>query len=262
MNFEIFYESITGYKNKAKNKESQDFFKYKKLDKGIICSIGDGHGINRCMYSQKGSELACSAFMNVIEDLYENIKNDSEEIQVNRVKSMIENKSIQRKIQDTWRDYVKNHFIKHIPNVYNIDYILYGTTLIGVLITNKIKLYMQIGDGNILEVSKDIEIIEYNKKNKVRGILNSMYLDDAYLYIDIKFDTLENEDLKSVVLFSDGFTNSFRNFDNLSDSISKTVEVYKKSVFSRYNLKKQYKNYLEYLTLNKSKDDITIAFIF
>ncbi|MBW4872448.1 MAG: protein phosphatase 2C domain-containing protein, partial [Paeniclostridium sp.] len=135
-------------------------------------------------------------------------------------------------------------------------------TLIGVLITNKMKLYMQIGDGNILEVSKDIEIIEYNKKNKVRGVLNSMYLDDAYLYIDIKFNILENEDLKSVVLFSDGFTNSFGSLINLSESISSTIEGYKKSVFSRYNLKKQYKNYLEYLTLNKSKDDITIAFIF
>ena len=89
-----------------------------------------------------------------------------------------------------------------------------------------------------------------------------MYLDDAYLYIDIKFNILENEDLKSVVLFSDGFTNSFGSLINLSESISNTIEGYKKSVFSRYNLKKQYKNYLEYLTLNKSKDDITIAFIF
>lgn len=261
MKYDVFCSSVVGYKNKMKNKKSQDYLKYKKLDDGIICAIGDGHGISRCRYSDKGSEFACNACIDVLYELYKTLSEFDELEQYEFIKKVKTDQTIELEIQNTWRNYVVNHYKKNVPNVYKVDYILYGTTLIGVLITDKIKLYVQIGDGNIVEYGETIKIIRYNKISKLDGVLNSMYLNDAYRYIDLKIDFNCIENLNSIVLFSDGFTNSFNNFNELNFSITNTLNEYGKNIFTRYNLPKQYKLYLEYLTLNKSKDDISIIFI-
>lgn len=261
MKYNVFCSSVTGYKNKIKNKKSQDYLKYKKLDGGIICAIGDGHGISRCRYSDKGSEFACNACIDVLYELHKTIKNFDEEEQYKFLKKIEKDKAIEIAIQNAWRNYVINHYKKNIPNVYKVDYILYGTTLIGILLTDKIKIYLQIGDGNIVEYGETINVIRYNKNNKVSGVLNSMYLEDAYRYIDLKIDFKSIEKLNSIVLFSDGFTNSFNDFDELNKSIKYALKECEKNVFTRYNLDAQYKKYLEYLTLNKSKDDISIIFV-
>lgn len=261
MNYDVFCSSVVGYKNKIKNKGSQDYLKYKKLENGIICAIGDGHGIDRCKYSHKGAEFACNACIDILHDLYDELSNYDEKELNKLIKDINKENYIQVSIQNRWRKYVINHFRKKVPNVYKIDYVLYGTTLIGVLITNKIKLYLQIGDGDIVEYLNEFNLIDYNKKNKVNGVLNSMYLDDAYKYIDLKISFSNLEKLDSIVLFSDGFTNSFKNYDELNKSLTSTIREYRKNVFTRYNIDIQYKKYLQYLTINKSKDDISIIFI-
>jgi serine/threonine protein phosphatase PrpC len=261
MRYDVFCSSVIGYKNKIKNKGSQDYLKYKKLEDGVICAIGDGHGINRCKYSHKGSEFACNACIDVLYDLYLNIRDINEDKLNQLIKSINKEKSIQISIQNRWRKYVINHYKSIIPNVYKVDYILYGTTLIGTLITDKIKVYLQIGDGNIIQYLDEFKIISYNKDNKVDGVLNSMYLDDAYKYIDLKIEFNYPNKIDSIVLFSDGFTNSFNSYYELNKSLLYTIKEYRKNVFTRYNIDTQYKEYLENLTLNKSKDDISIIFI-
>lgn len=261
MKYDIFSSSTVGYKNKLKNKGSQDYLIYKKLENGVICAIGDGHGIRRCKYSYKGSEFACNACIDILTDLYNNIKNLDEDNLETVIKELKENQIIEKSIQKKWREYVIDHFKTKIPNVYDIDYVLYGTTLIGVLITNNIKLYLQIGDGDIIEYGNEFNLVEYTKESKVKGVLNSMYLDDAYKYIDLKIEKVNKSDVDSIVLFSDGFTNSFRTYKDLDDNLKYTINQYKKNVFTKYNLKKTYKKYLETLSTNNSKDDISIIFI-
>ena len=168
---------------------------------------------------------------------------------------------LEKNIQNKWREYVIDHYKTKIPNVYDVDYVLYGTTLIGVLVTNNIKLYLQIGDGDIVEYVNDFNLVDYTKENKVKGVLNSMYLDDAYKYIDLKIDIVKKLEVDSIVLFSDGFTNSFTNYKGIDDNLKYTINQYRKNVFTKYNLKKTYKKYLDNLSVNNSKDDISIIFI-
>lgn len=260
MQYDIFSAYIVGYKNKIKNSKSQDYLMYKKLNDGVICSIADGHGIKRCKYSHIGSEFACKSCLEVLSDLYEDI-NKNIDIDI-FIKGLIESNEIQMKVQSKWRKRVVKHFKDNIPNVYNIDYVLYGTTLLGVLVTDKIKLYLQIGDGNIVEYNNKFNLINYEKESKIKGIVNSMYLDDAYKYIDLKISKINNkEQLDSIILFSDGFTNSFKNYKELNKNLTYTIKQYRKNVFTKNNLKKTYKKYLDILSMNNSKDDISIIFI-
>lgn len=261
MKYDIFSSNTVGYKNKLKNKGSQDYLIHKKLENGVVCAIGDGHGIRRCKYSYKGSEFACKACVDILTDLYSNIENLDDDTLETVIKELKENKSLEKNIQNKWREYVIDHYKSKIPNVYDVDYVLYGTTLIGVLVTNSIKLYLQIGDGDIVEYVNDFNLVDYTKENKVKGVLNSMYLDDAYKYMDLKIDIVKKLKVDSIVLFSDGFTNSFTNYKGIDDNLKYTINQYRKNVFTKYNLKKTYKKYLDNLSVNNSKDDISIIFI-
>lgn len=261
MKYNIFSSSVVGYKNKFKNKGSQDYLTYKNLEDGVICAIGDGHGIRRCKYSYKGSEFACNACIDILTDLYVKIKDTDENSLEKLVEELRENESIQKNIQQKWRQYVIEHYKTKIPNVYDVDYVLYGTTLIGVLLVNNTKLYLQIGDGDIVEYTNQFNLVKYNKDSKVYGVLNSMYLDDAYKYIDLKIDIINKSDIDALVMFSDGFTNSFKTYKELSNSLRYTINQYRKNVFTRYNVNKTYKKYLEMLSTNNSKDDISIIFV-
>lgn len=261
MKYDIFSSSVVGYKNKLKDKGSQDYLRCENLEDGVICAIGDGHGIRRCKYSYKGSEFACNACIDILTDLYIKIRNTDENSLENLVEELRKDESIQKNIQQKWRQYVIEHYKTKVPNVYDIDYVLYGTTLIGVLLTKKFRIYLQIGDGDIIEYTNHFNLIEYNKDSKVYGVLNSMYLDDAYKYIDLKIDTINKQDIDALVMFSDGFTNSFRTYNELSESLRYTINQYRKNVFTRYNVNKEYKKYLESLSRNNSKDDISIIFV-
>lgn len=256
MDYSIFERNIIGYKNRIKLKGSQDYSYCKKYKDSIIVAIADGHGISRCMFSHIGSEFACKACLEVLTELYDNLKGEC----VN-LSDILDKEDIQINIQNIWREKVNNHYKQIIPNAYKMDYISYGTTLIGALITEKFNLYLQIGDGNILEYENNqFNLIKYKKKNKVKGVVNSMYLDDAYKYIDvtIKFNDKQK---KSIVLFSDGYTNSFNSYNQLFNDTYNTILNYKKNVFTKYNIIKGYTKHLEYLTTNKSKDDISIIFV-
>ncbi|MDO7206389.1 hypothetical protein Q5M85_22075 [Paraclostridium bifermentans] len=74
-----------------------------------------------------------------------------------------------------------------------------------------------------------------------------MYLDDAYKYIDLKIEKVNKLDVDSIVLFSDGFTNSFRTYKDLDDNLKYTINQYRKNVFTKYNLKKHTKIFRNFI---------------
>lgn len=263
MNYNILTQNTVGYKNIIRNKKSQDYMTHKVYKNGIIVAIADGHGIERCKYSHKGAKFACESCVEVLEEIYESInEEDNKANKDTLINNILLTQYIEKKIQSKWREKVYNHHIKKIENVYKIDYIAYGTTLIGSLITEDLNIYIQIGDGNILISERSrLNILKYSKKNKRKSIVNSMYLDDAYEYIDVKLKYNDPKEKRSIVLFSDGYTNSFKTYNELIDTTYNTIINYNKNVFSRYNIIKNYNKYLEYLTINKSKDDISIIFL-
>jgi len=70
------------------------------MENGVICAIGDGHGIRRCKYSYKGSEFACNACIDILTDLYNNIKNLDEDNLETVIKELKEKQSYWR----YWKD--------------------------------------------------------------------------------------------------------------------------------------------------------------
>ncbi len=251
MNYNIFECSVVGYKNVLKNLNSQDYLDYKILDNAIICTVADGHSGEFFKYSDIGSKIACKCSIKILEEL---INMDEENIL-----KLLENETIQRRIFDQWMDLVENDYKKNKPRVYKPQYLKYSTTLVSILITDKFRLYLKIGDGEIVIKSNDMykSII----KTKYKQIVDSLGRDDSYKNIMYHIEKSSELKVDNIILFTDGYENSFENNEKLYKSLDSTIKKYNKNVFSKELLKIEYKDYLNNLSKYESYDDISIIFI-
>ena len=117
---------------------------------------------------------------------------------------------------------------------------------------------MKLGDGDIL-------LKKHNKIEKAlpaykKNIVESMSQEKSYEKIIYKIEKNE-KDTSDIIIFSDGFENSFVSYDDMIEDINNTIIKYKKSIFSKYLLEKNYDKHLIKLSENRSLDDISIIFI-
>lgn len=250
MNFYVFNKSIVGYKNKINNKSSQDYLEIESMPEGLICTIADGHSGDFFTYSHKGSKFACKAAIEVIKKY---INKDMNEIEI-----LLKEKVLQKEICDKWRYLVSLDMKENLPSVFKYNTFKYGTTLLLVLIKENYILYMKLGDGDILlkKHNKIENALPVYKKN----IVESMSQEKSYEKIIYKIEKNE-KDTSDIIIFSDGFENSFVSYDDMIEDINDTIIKYKKSIFSKYLLEKNYDKHLIKLSENRSLDDISIIFI-
>ena len=250
MKISIFSKSIVGYKNKIKNRSSQDYLKCENINNGVICAIADGHSGEFFTKSDKGSKFACEAAIEVLKK-YE-YKNKNE------MKSLIEDKSLQVEIYNKWREFVSQDMKNNLPMIFKYNYFKYGTTLLITMIKDDYIFYLKLGDGEILiknnnNISKVLP--SYNK-----GIVDCLAEENAYYKMICKIINFENS-ISNIIIYSDGFENSFNLYGNMINEIDNTLIKYNKNIFLKNQLEKNYNEYLSNLSENGSLDDISIIFI-
>lgn len=250
MNYDVFIGSAIGYKNILKKRKSQDYIDYKLYENGAICAVADGHSTSYFKYSDKGSELACKAS---IEILKEYINEDKD-----FVKNELDKFNIQKKIYIRWMELVNEHFKSINPVVFKTQYIKYSTTLLSILVTGNFILFLKLGDGDIIIENSN----KYEKKinNSNIGVVQAFGRSNSYINMKYKLEDVNNYKNSNIILFTDGYGNSFENDINLYKSLEKTINKYNKNVFSRFLLEQNYDKYLSKLSKDASFDDISIIF--
>lgn len=249
---DIFKASIVGYKNKIKGCKSQDYVDYKYIDRGVICAVADGHSTNFFKYSDVGARLACKVCIEVLEEYSNNLEGLS---------IKLDEGILQKQIQDKWMMYVEQHYKKSNPIVRKTEELKYSTTLIGALITDRFTLYLKIGDGCIVEKSNNEYRSIINTEQKT--IVDSLGRENSYTNImySLNKNIEANKDNDWIILFTDGYENSFASSEDLYKSLDTTISKYSKNIFSKARLNGTYKNYLNKLSKERSHDDISIIFI-
>ncbi len=249
MGYEVFVEKVIGDKNLIQGIGAQDFIQYKLQNNSLICSVADGHSTPFFKYSDRGARLACKSSIDVLTSY---INKD-----INELKIDLNNYKIQKEIHDRWIELVDNDYKSFKPIVFKTEFIKYSTTLLSIMVTNEYVLYLKLGDGDIIVKKNGI----YNKliKTKQKGFVNALGKNNAYknMYYYIDKNNLEN-----IILFTDGYENSFINDNQLFSDLESTIQLYNKDVFSRNTLIKSYKNHLKFLSDSTTKDDSSIAYIF
>lgn len=251
MRYELFSSSVVGYKNILNNSKSQDFIDYKRYKNAVICAVADGHSTSFFKYSGIGAEFACKACIEILEKYVD-------ETEAN-VKVALDERIIQKQIYSRWMDLVNKDYTKNNPIVFRTQYIKYSTTLVATLINENFILYLKIGDGDIVIKSEN----KYQRVIKTvnKNVVDSLGRFNAYDHMNYKLYSAEEYKNSNIILFTDGYENSFNNDRDLFDSLDKTMYKYNKNIFSRGLLNKDYKKYLNNLSKNCSLDDISIIFI-
>lgn len=248
---EIFSASIVGYKNKINRNQSQDYVDYKLVKNGAIFTVADGHSTSYFKYSDVGAKYACKAAIDVLEELDDNIEN---------ITDMLREGTIQKSIYSKWMDMVNEHYKKTKPVVYKTEYIRYSTTLLASLVTDTFKMYLKLGDGGIVENYDNNfkKILDLPQKT----IVDSLGRDEAYrsMVYDLKPIDRKVDKPNWIILFTDGYENSYDSEKEVFESLQITITKYNSNIFSKARLISNYKNYLNKLSKDISKDDISIIF--
>ncbi|MCC3867037.1 protein phosphatase 2C domain-containing protein [Terrisporobacter mayombei] len=250
MKFSVFSKSVVGYKNIIKNKSSQDYLKFENIEDGLICAVADGHSGEFFTNSDLGSKFACEVTIEILK------KYADEDI--SKIEELLDNETLQKEICNGWRVLVEQDMKKSLPAVFKYNYFVYGTTLLGVMIKNDYIIYLKLGDGDIL-IKQDNNIKKvlpsYNK-NIVDCLAEEMAY-DKMIYKVIRYDM----NISNIIIYSDGFENSFGSYKSMVNEIDNTLIKYNKNIFSKMKLEKNYDKELSNLSKNGSLDDISIIFV-
>jgi len=215
-----------------KNKKSKTNELYAGLDKDIyILSVADGHGSESCPYSQTGSQIAINVFSDLMAEFCIKYKENMESLRtyLNREADT----RIAKAIDNEWKKRVLNQYKLKMGKDKESSpilicgekdkeavYKMYGTTLLGLVITKEFTFAFQLGDGDICYVD-DTGVKTVLKSEKILGVeTHSLSKRDAWKNA---VSRVLNRDTEEQVPFmymltTDGMANSYVSEDEFYKS--------------------------------------------
>lgn len=268
----IYGESVQGASHKRSGKVCQDSHRIDLNKDVVIMSVADGHGSDACPYSKTGSIIAVNVFFSVMNNYYNIFKKNR-----NGMKKLIRflNREGELKVAQTIeREWKRRVYKQHtnrkreLPIDINgkIDkesiYRLYGSTLIGMVITKDFIFSFQIGDGDICLISRDG--IEYMlQSDKLLGIeTHSLCKKDSWkkAITSIKMRTSTRANNYLYMLSSDGVSNSYRTQMEFEYACKEYFEVVEKYGFEI--IEDNLEDWLSETTEDGCGDDASIVFAY
>ena len=241
-------------------------------DKIAIVSVADGHGSSKCPRSDRGSMIAVNSFYEVMKN-YLKVYGDDETGLSNLI-TFLNREGDMRFAQDVceeWQARVKQSFYKNKvdgmtdedgnikwPSVFS----LYGTTLLGMLVTDSFVFSFQIGDGDISVVLKD-EVAPLVEPEKFLGTeTHSLSKPDAWrkAVASVRRREMESKEPYMYILSTDGFANSYTS----DEEYQKTCKDYLQMIqeHGAETVQANLKNWLTETSELGCGDDITVVMVY
>ena len=241
-------------------------------DKIAIVAVADGHGSAKCPRSDRGSMIAVNSFYKVMKSYLKAYGEEQEG--ASNLLTFLNREGDMRFAQDVceeWQARVKQSFYKNkVDGMTDADgnikwssvLSLYGTTLLGMLITDSFVFSFQIGDGDISIVTKD-EVEPLVEPEKFLGTeTHSLARTDAWrkAVSSVHRREMEREESYMYILSTDGFANSYT-----SDAeYQKTCRDYLQMIqeYGAGTVQLNLKNWLTETSELGCGDDITVVMIY
>ena len=169
--------SVRGASHIRKGTECQDSCRVESLsDSAAVIAAADGHGSDSCPFSSIGAKIAVEVFCSSMKEILGSFEGSS--YMLRSYLSREGNMKIPESIETEWKRCVMLDHIRNgrEPLVSEPDadgangvYKLYGTTLLGLLITTEFVFAFQSGDGDI--VMADRNGVQYAvESEKILGV--------------------------------------------------------------------------------------------
>lgn len=266
----VFGESVQGASHVRNGRECQDSLKKVEKDENtVILAVADGHGSDSCPYSKTGSYVAVNVFCKILGDYLETYAGQPKML-LTFLKREGDTKVAQA-IDAEWKRRIlkihancKREVISDAEGNKDKEsiYKMYGSTLLGLVITNEFLFAFQLGDGDIVKVS-DTGVQNIIEADKILGTETHSLSKAESWRKAITFTKKEEEDERESVMYmlsSDGLANSFKN----DDEFKKTCNDYY-ALLKEYGVKAvsdQLKTWLGETSELGCGDDITALFAY
>jgi len=225
----VIGKSICGASHLRRGLPNQDAIRWLP-ESGIglpsILAVSDGHGSARCFRSQIGASLAVKTATEVVREF---LNGQPSLTQLSIIKRTAEERLPQALVR-RWREAVaedirKNPFSRDELNLLESEtgpatrqtleanrLLAYGATLLTTLVTESFILYLQLGDGDILTVSKVGAVTRPLPEDRrlFANETTSLCSDKAWNEFRIGFQVLFGPPPALILLSTDGYANSFR----------------------------------------------------
>jgi hypothetical protein len=278
----LMLETVRGASHERKNLPNQDYGNFYQPNENslpIILAISDGHGSAKSFRSDRGSRFAVETAMELLKGL---VDQESDRENIPAVKDYVNDKLPQR-IVSTWKKKVdedlKNQDFtsEELENLEKEEgtkvrqslenhkeerkYVVYGATLLAVLVTEDYNLYLQLGDGDILTVERNTTIRPIDKgENLIANETYSLCMKDSGKYIEKRFRTYTKESKRPMIIVcTDGYANSFNSEDKFIKIGKDYLDMIRQEGFDE--VAEQLKGFLEQTSQAGSGDDITFGLI-
>ncbi len=266
-------ESIRGATHIRNGAPLQDSNRIERISEDTtILAVADGHGSEKCPRSDRGSQIAVNAFCHVMKkylDAYQN-----QEDGMSMLIAFLNREGDTRFAQDVcaeWQARVKQSFYKNKDESYLNDdqsfdwnriFGLYGTTLLGMLITEGFVFAFQIGDGDITLINRD-SVVPVVETEKFLGTeTHSLSKPDAWKKSSstLRMRSLDEDLPYLYMLTTDGFINSHASEEDFQKSCRGYYDMIGEYGFD--TVKSNLPKWLSETSENGCGDDITAVLMY
>lgn len=233
----VFGRSVQGASHIRSETECQDSYKKVILPDGtVIMAVADGHGSKSCPYSKTGSKIAVNVFCDILRGVYEGYQEKPEQLPtyLNREGDM----RVSMAIDNEWKKRVLERHKKNKREIIKDSegkddllsvYKQYGSTLLGLLITQSFVFGFQLGDGDICYVNEDgLELVV--EPEKILGVeTHSLSRKNSWEKAVTVVRLLNVADKLPAMfsLSSDGYANSYKSETDFHSAIKDYLSMLK-----------------------------------
>lgn len=272
MNRYLYGDSVQGASHKRTGTICQDSYRIDFNKDIAILSVADGHGSDSCPYSKTGSAIAVNVFCSVMKAYYDSFTESHDDMKLlmrflNREGEL----KVAQSIEQEWKRRVyKQHLNRKREVPVRSDgkpdkdsvFKLYGSTLLGIVISKDFIFSFQLGDGDICCVTK--ENIEYMlEPDKLLGVeTHSLCKQDAWKKVHTTVKAVDSSDNSAILymLSSDGFSNSYKTQKDFELACKDYYSLIEEHGFEV--IEDNLNEWLVETTENGCGDDITVAFAY
>lgn len=271
-------KSVRGASHIRDNKPNQDAISWSSGENEglpLIMAISDGHGSQRSFRSDTGAAFAVDALSACLSEFALRL---SSHVPHSTLEQDAGN-NLPRELEYRWKRAVLDHLTTHpfadgeaeTLYVYQEDdddespminpFLAYGATALGVLITPTYRLYLQLGDGDMLNVYTDgkTERPLPDDPRLIGNATTSLCARHAARDVRLTVQPCEGELPELILVSTDGYANSFKNDNEFLRVGPDILDIIRTDGLD--HIQRHLHDWLEETTRVGSGDDITLGIL-
>ena len=241
----------------------------------VVVSVSDGHGSDKCFRSDRGSRFAVKRAAQLVGEFLDESRGHADFAELEgRAKEYLPREFVRRWREAVERDLKARPFTeeeletvgkKDGPRAVKLlatnPLLAYGATSLTVAVTESFALYLQLGDGDILNVSEKGEVGKALPEDErlFANETTSLCTPDAEKNFRVRLQQFSDVPPALILLSTDGYVNSFSDSAGFLKVGSDLLEMLRADGFDPINA--SLKGWLEEATRSGSGDDCTLSLI-